>query len=288
MKKTTYLLLFLLIQSSWGIGQELYFKASSNYHISTATQPMPEYFTYLDYVPLYLTGNDLFIPPVYFHNPDFSIASGFNFQGAIGYSFNDFLSLELGFSRRTNSKTEIKLDENAINVIPGKTDWRLTSYTVAPKFLFSKTLNKSTLSLFLSGGLSFNTLNLKASVLRSTNDSTIEYDFDRTNAFSWEYGIEYDYKISSLFSVFTTVGINNSYYKPHKATLVKLTEIYEFNLNTRLQNINYVDDISNIEMLIDDNGDYIDDPDSPEIRLKETLRLNSVYCGIGIKYSLKK
>lgn len=276
MKRVNFLLIVLLINSSILFSQGIYFKANSNYNFSTSTQQMPEYFAYQINLP---AGYGMSGYNINLSVNDFSVASGLNFQGSAGYSFNDFLSFELKFSTFSNSKKEFKASPEYEYAANGKTEWDLHNYSLLPTFLFGHTFNKSTVNVFVYSGFGLSKLNIKASL----NEDFREYEFDNSYTFSWGYGMEYNYSISKNFSLFTNIGINNTNYKPEKAELISSSYSMEY-LTTSQKEIKYVNKITNLELGY--NGSSVSD--SPEIRLKETLKLNSIFWGIGIKYTLKK
>lgn len=268
--KKCLLLFFLTSIFQITYGQGVYFKTSANYSISTVNYPMPEYFAFQVSVPGIML-NVLNIN-------DFSIASGLTFQGAVGYSLNDFLSFELRMSTFKNSK---KVFENPpeSQFTNAKAEWNYENIRLLPTVLLGHSFNKSTLNIFVYSGLGFSNLNIKASL----EDYFNEYEFSKSKTFSWGFGLEYAYSISNKISLFTNIGVDNSIYKPKKAELISSSRSLEY-LTTSQKEIKYVDDISNLELYYDGSQK----PNSPEKRLRETLKLNSIYFGLGIKYSLKK
>jgi len=271
MKRTCYLLILILIKFTHLFSQGVYFKASSNYNISISKQQMPEYFTFQIYVPYgaSISGD------VNLSVEEFSIASGLNLQGAAGYSFKDFISFELKFSTFSNSEKKFKASKEHVFAFSGETEWNLCGYSLLPTVLFGQTFNKSTVNIFVYSGFGLSKLNIKALL----NEDFREYKFDRSYTFSWGYGLEYSYSISKNFSLFTNIGINNTSYTPRKAKLTSSSYSMEY-LTTSQKEIEYLDEINNLELGYNSN--------SPEIRLRETLKLNSFYWGIGIKYTLIK
>lgn len=274
MKKLIILPFFLIILAPTIFCQGIYFKASSNYYFPITKQQMPEYF----YYPIQISslGINSYIN---FNVNKFSVASGLNFQGAAGYSFNDFLSFELKFSTFSNSKKEFEASPELQFAPNGKTEWDLHYYSLLPTFLFGQSFNKSSVNIFVYSGIGLSKLNIKASLYENFR----EYEFKKINNFSWGYGLEYSYSISKNFSMFTNIGINNANFKPEKAQVISSFFPMEY-MSTTEKEIQYVNEITNLEVGF--NGQP--DPNSPEKRLKETLKLNSIYCGVGIKYSLKK
>lgn len=278
MNRVHFLLIVLLINSKLLLGQGVYFKASSNYNISASNQQMPEYFSYHLSVPGSAGTSTVY--SINLNVAEFSIASGHNFQGTIGYALNDFLSFELKFSTFSNLKKEFEALPQLYG-LNGKTEWDLHYYSLLPTVLLGQTFNKSAVNIFVYSGLGLSKLKIKASLGGFPQDK--EYEFENSNTFSWGYGLEYVYVFSKHFSLFTNIGINNTNYTPERAELIS-SSLSMNNFSTIEKEIKYVDKITNIE--VDYSGST--DSDSPEIRLKEKLKLNSVYLGIGFKYTLNK
>jgi hypothetical protein len=275
MKRANYLLVGLLIKSTLLFGQELYFKTSAGLNIAAGTQQMPEYFAFRRSIPF--PGWET--PRYNISVNNFSIATGVNFQGAAGYSLNDFISIELKFLTFGNIRKEFEASPEIENAPNGKTEWNLRYYNLLPTFLFGHSINRSSVHVFVYSGFGSGKLSIQA----SENHDFCEYELKRTSIFSWGYGLEYSYSVSKNFSLVTSLGINNSYYKPDKAKLVSSSFPMEY-LSTIRKEIVYVNEITSLELGY--NG--ITDPNSPEIRLEETLKLNSICWGIGIKYTLNK
>ncbi|NJN28637.1 MAG: porin family protein [Cyclobacteriaceae bacterium] len=274
MKRRIFLLIGLIINSTLLFSQGIYFKAASNYNFSISTQQMPEYFSYLILVP----GTDgLRELKINLIDDEFSIASGLNFQGSVGYSLNDYISVELRFSTFGNAKKVFEASPALEYTNNGTTEWNYKNYSLLPTILFGQAFNKSAVNIFVNSGIGISTLNIKA----SSEISFREYEFERCYTFFWGYGLEYDYFLSENFMLFTNIGITNTNYKAEKAKLKYSSS--EF-IPNRQDEIRYVDEITNLKL----NHHNATDPDQPELRLKETLKLNSAFLGIGIKYALKK
>ncbi|MDM8002543.1 MAG: hypothetical protein QUS66_06455, partial [Bacteroidota bacterium] len=96
---------------------------------------------------------------------------------------------------------------------------------------------------------------------------------------SWGYGLEFCYAVSGKISLFADAGISNTYYRPERAHLVSSTVFPVENLLIYNKEFVYLDEITNIGL--DPFGRP--DPNSPDVRIKETLISNSLAAGIGIK-----
>jgi hypothetical protein len=281
MKNKFYVILVaLILQSTFLHSQKIYFKVGGNYHISSTTQKMPEYF---DYTVNIRPSGGISTLPVNLQVDEFSVASGISFQGGIGYSLNDFLSTELRFSTFSNTKKEFKASPELQTMPNGITNWELRQYNLFPTILFGKSFGRSAINIFVYAGFGLSKLTIKVSQTITNFDDFRKYEFSNSSSFSWGYGIEYSYSLGKKMSLFTNIGINSTYYKPVKAQLESSSAPIAY-FTTSQKEIKYVDEIENLEL--DYNGK--NKSDIPETRLKETLKLSSIYLGVGIKYTLKK
>lgn len=267
MTRTLYLLILLFVFSDSLSSEELYVKASTSFNVSTNNQTMPQYFIFRNVMP------DAYGGSIGFVSSDFNLASGFSYQGTIGYAINDIISVELGISSFTNINKEYSVEPSVFN--DTKSLWNFHQLSFLPTILFGKDFGKSRVNIFASAGIGISSINIKASIREFLYK---EYEFEKSTAFSWGYGIEHAYSVSENFSIFSQLGINNSYTTPKSATLLDASEDMEY-LSTYEKEIVYVDEIRNIK---------VDPYDQPEMRLSETLQLNSIYLGVGIKYLIKK
>ena len=157
MKKIAILLILFISYACLSFGQGIYLKTSSNYNFSASTQQMPEYFTYQINLP---AGYGMSGYNINLSVNEFSLSSGLNFQGAVGYSFNDFLSFELKFSTFKNLKKEFEASPELEYAANGKTDWELHNYSLLPTLILGQTFNKSTVSILVYSGFGFSKLNI--------------------------------------------------------------------------------------------------------------------------------
>lgn len=271
MTRTLYIFVALLLVSSSVWGKEIYVKASSNFHVSTNNQTMPQYFIFENVMPHVYGGS------IGFTSTNFNLASGFSYQGTVGYAINDIISFELGVSSFKNINKEYSVEPSVFNNT--KSLWNFHQLSFLPTVLFGKDFGKSRVNIFANAGIGISSLTIKASI-----DEYLykEYEFEKSTVFSWGYGIEYAYCISEHFSIFSQLGINNSYTTPKSAKLVASSEDMDY-LSTYKKEIVYVDEIKNLDVGSSGNSAY----DQPEQRLSETLQLNSIYLGVGIKYLIK-
>ncbi len=144
-----------------------------------------------------------------------------------------------------------------------------------PAIVFGRTVNKTSMNIYAFSGIG--AADLGVTTIFNVDRRTIA--FDRAPLFSWGFGLEFCYALSGKLSLFADAGISSSYYSPDRAHLVSSTTFPVENLLTYNKEFVYLDEITNIGL--DPFGRP--EPDSPNVRLKETLRSNSLAAGIGIK-----
>ncbi len=269
MKLTHCLLFVFLLNASCLLGQGLYVKAGSNFHISTERYQMPRYFDFGIQTP---SSTGIGANNVNVNNNEFSVASGFNFQGAVGYAINDFLSVEMKISTFSNFKREIEASPRSEYGLNGETEWNLRSYSLLPTIYLGHSFGKSSMNIFVFTGAGFNQLNIVAYMPKRPEEHS-EYEFDQSWAFSWGYGLEYSYSVNDRWSLFTNIGFNYSHHFFNHAKLISSSMNLDY-LTAYQKEIEYVNEILNVDF------DY---RKKPERRLKETLKLNSVFLGVGVK-----
>jgi len=270
LKKLLIPILLLALTDGSVYCQRVYFKVSPGYNIAVSTQKIPDYLSHQVEMG---TSSGFQKYNINLNVNKFSVASGLNLQVAAGYPLNDFISFEIRFSAFTNSRK--KFDASPPLGTYGKTEWDLKSYSLLPTVLFGQTFNKATVNIFAWSGVGATNLN----IITSYREDYREFEFDRQATFSWGYGLEFSYVITGKYSLFTNIGINNSYYSPEKAHMISSYYPPAY-LNTYQKEIEYVDEIRSLQL-----GSGGVPVSGPEIRLKETLRSHSLSLGIGIKYT---
>ena len=264
-------LLLLALTDASVYCQGFYLKVSPGYNISVSNQRMPDYLAHQVTV---ATGSGFQWISINLNVDEFSIASGLNLQAAVGYPLNDFISFELRFSTFTNSRKEF--EASSFFGIYGTTEWDLKSYSLLPTVLLGRSFERASVHIFAWSGVGAANLN----IITTYNEDYREFEFNRQATLAWGYGLELSYAISGNISLFTNIGINNSYYRPDKAHMVSSFVPPEY-LAIFQKEIEYVDEIKDLQVWSGGLPVY----SSPEIRLKETLRSNSLNGGIGIKFT---
>ena len=269
-------LMFLLTEFLQG--QELYFKPILRYNQSVSAQDAPRYFD------LSITedsrGYGVTIPVrCDIHN--FSLSSGFRYGGTLGYKFNKTFGVEFGLEYFRSKKTLEADEATGSYSIPGITDWKLQSINALPSFTFGRDFNNSALLVSIGPviGVSWLDNSLYAKDLDKNNFSKT-YALSKDLCLGYNWGFEYDYFLKPGFALLVECGMENYSYTPHAATL---TEYHDYgNEQTEaeyisIKKIKYENEIRNY-----DPGSQI-----PEERIKETIWMNTVYFGIGVKYIFK-
>lgn len=272
MKKWLTVLSFLALTSVFVHCQGLYFKAGAGYNLSVCDQVMPDYLSH--HIRL-ASGSGFYMFSANLEVTEFSVASGPVIQAAAGYSLDDFISLELRFSTFTNSLKEFEATPRGSS--DGMTEWKLQNLSIMPTILLGQTYNRVSLNVVAWSGVGATDLNITTSF----SEDHREFEFDRQAVFSWGYGLEFSYAVTEKFSLFANTGINNSYYRPHRASLISSSIIPAEYLDTYQKEIVYVDEITSLDL----STGAMPVPTSPDTRLNETLRLNSLSGSLGIKFS---
>jgi len=279
-RKTCVLAAIIILQLSCSYGQSFYVKAGGAFHLPIITQESPDLFSFIVNI---RPSSGISSAEVNQKNYEFSLAEGFSFNAAVGRPLNNHVSFELGLSYFTNTKKEFEADPLYSYVPNGTTTWRFKNYALHPTIVIGQTMNRATINANFNVGIGFSSLQAKASF----DNSFCEYSFSKSFSYGYGYGIEYLYQMSPTFQWYIQAGINNTYYTPTHAELSSSNLIA--NLYVYQREIDYVKEIKNLPLPYSASPSQIyTDINKPQIRLRETIKLNSVFLGIGIKYTLSK
>lgn len=259
--------------------QEIYFKPNLQFHFPVTFQTSPEYFEAEAPIPSYFGGT--YIPSMW-PIEKFSLAKGISLGGALGYGINDKLRIEMGLNYFRSNK---KFDNGG----GFQSDWNFRTLNLMPVLLLDKHLKNTTFSIKAGGILGLSHLE-KTALFGEEIVKT--YAFNRNLSVGYLLGFEYQFHISAKTSLVTECGIENFFYTPQSAKLLSTPKgIYpDGKVPLFVKKIEYEKEILN------QNGDYdfnsgklrfFWDDDAPSKRLKETLKLNSIYLGIGLIYKIK-
>lgn len=281
LSKTCAFAAIIGLQLSCGFGQSVYFKAGGAFHLPINKQESPDLFSLMYYRP---SSSGYGSGEINQKNYNFSLAEGVSFNGAIGRSLNNYISVELGVSYFANTKKEFDADQQDLYSANATTTWRFNNYSLHPTLIVGQTMNKSTINISLNLGIGFSNLKAKA----ASYDLFNEYTFSKSFSYGYGYGIEYLYQLSPTLQWYIQGGINNTYYSPTHAELTSSSYTIA-NLQVYQREIDYVKEIKGLQVPYSNSLNPIyTDINKPEVRLRETVKLNSVFVGIGIKYTLSK
>ena len=256
--------------------QKLSIKPYFLYHHSVSSQEEPVFYDI--YVP-----NGYYIPvPLRLLDDDFSLATGLEYGLAMAYTFRNQLGIELDFGyfsglNSTDKKIRPKDDNwwQSKPVHPYTIDWNYHSIAVRPLFSYAVVKRKSVFIGKIGPSIHYVSATMEA-FLWDEKLSTCTFA-DKLN---WGYStaLEYNYQCSKQLSLAVEVGYEQYQYTPNKAT-VKYEEKYAS--VRKGEEILYVKEIVREPMAFQT-------PPLQNKRLKESILLNNIYFGIGVKYNLWK
>lgn len=283
MNKKTGTLLLAICFFCKAQSQQMYINVHTRFHQSISSQPGPQYFG-LDYVVVGV--NILENTPANIKN--FSIASGFKYGGTLGYQLNNVLGIETGIDYFSTKRT-INPDINSFSydVI---TKWKYYSIQATPAVTVKKTMNKKSLSI--KAGMIIGVAWLNNTLLTGDYNSKT-YQLEKHLTFGYTMGIEYNYRLSSVFSFLAECGLEHSSFTPSKAKLEAIKFLGDVSVqdqNEYLKKIKYVSEVRNQEVTYDYNNpspnSFVTDQNKPQSRIKQSIHFNTAYLGIGLKYNI--
>ena len=263
---------------------QFYVKPYVRYHQSVSTQSAPQYFTLTFPVPYGSNGANS--NEVSTQINKFSLADGMKYGASAGYQFNNIIGLEAGIDYfKTNKKVMADIVHNGGTTM---TQWEYQSVQASPVFTFRKNNQRS--SLAGKAGIVIGVASLQNTATSYNTSET--YQLNTNFSFGYTVGIEYDLALNHYLSVAIEGGLEHSSYSPKKAKLIAIEGVNQYSLqdqSERLKEINYVNQIKNIPVTFDSySNTYVYDENQPEQRIKQAIKLSSVYLGIGIKYNFYK
>lgn len=262
----------------------MYVKAYARYHQSISSQRAPQYF-----YPGYLANGYGIGQNVSSDIKTFSLASGFKYGGGIGYQFNNVLGIETGIDY-FSTKSNFKADANFF-VIAATTKWAYQSIEASPSLTAKKIMNKS--SLIIKAGPVIGVAWLLNTVKAGSYLSRT-YQLEKHITLGYTMGMEYDRKINDAFSFVIECGLEHSSYTPSKANLKAIK--YPGSMSVQDQNeyrkkIVYAKEVRNLDVTYNYNnnnifqGSFVSDENKPETRIKQSIKFNTAFFGIGVKYN---
>jgi hypothetical protein len=275
MKQKKILLMLLILQLCCVLtAQSFYVKPYIRCHQSISTQTEPDFYFVLFDLPvspgLHITSGTNSV------SEDFTIASGLKPGFAVGYTFKNNLGVELGVNYFNKQKVFTGIDKPILT-----SDWTYQATTFSPAFTFTIDNKKS--SFTGKAGLVLALTNAK----QSTSDKNFKYadcTFNTNMNLGFTAGIEYDYQLSKSFALATELGLEAYNYTPKKSK-VQYENVYDYSFDEsgrpisskKILEIKYANKITN---------EKTDDFRFSSARFKKTIFFNSLYFGIGIKYTI--
>lgn len=274
MKKASILLLFLVSLVLATKAQGFYIKINPRYHIPNAKQKSPEYFS-----PGITLGPGYLTTVITSSINKFSIANGFSLGGILGYRINEFIGVELGLDYFKSNST---FDPGINSLWWVGSRWKFWSVNSMPTFVFGKAYTNS--ALYAKVGPIIGLSSLTKTILDGNGDPMISYKLKNNLSYGYKVGFEYNYGLNKSLSLSVEIGIENYSYTPKKAELEDANGYDMEMLPERNKKIEYVSEIKNEEIGRSYYQGYgiMYNPDEPTKRLKETLKMNSAYIGIGL------
>lgn len=277
-------LIFIICSFGRAESQQFYVKPYIRYHQSVVTQNAPQYFTLTVSAPY--GSNGIIDRDVWTQINKFSIADGMKYGACFGYQFDNIIGVEAGIDYFKTSK---KIMAEPAGYAPtGMTQWKYQAVQASPVFTFKKNKKKS--SFVGKAGIIIGIAWLQNTVTASNAHET--YQLNKNLSLGYTLGIEYDRKLNHYLSLAIEGGLEHSSYTPKKAKLTAIGGVNQYSLEDqkeRQKKINYVSQIENIPVSLDSYTNiYSYDENKPELRLKEAIKLSSVYLGVGIKYNFYK
>jgi hypothetical protein len=259
-----FLVLIMLIQIDLINGQSIYFKSTGAFEVPISQQTIPDYFTFQIYTPSTAGGS---LNAIQKYDAKFSLGKGINIEEALGYNLNNLISFEIGISYYTNIKRKF-----ITYLGNGLTNWHYQNVCLMPEIIIGKNVSeKSRVNFLLSPGFGISNVKVTASM----SDYFTTYSFKSGISYSLGYGFEYLHKLFSKIQLSINAGLNHLFYTPKYAEAVSSTVNPEY-LPIYYKQIDYVKKIVNDDKWFE----------KPGKRLQETLKVNSIYLGVGVKYTL--
>ncbi|HLO61278.1 MAG TPA: outer membrane beta-barrel protein [Bacteroidales bacterium] len=275
------LIVSLILSSGLSYSQHFYLKPHLRYHTPLTYQKAPEFFTANMFI---LTGSDVYYTSVITENKKFSLAKGTSYGADIGFRINEHIAIELGFDYFRNNH-QLKSDSVSPNYPLGSTAWQLRVLNAIPALVLSQPIGKN-FAFSAKAGFVAGVTSLGKSIIFEEKRRT--FMFNKSLDFGYTFGAEIEYRLLNHVGVSIEAGVENIFYKPRKAILKEDNFSYwdMDELPRYLKSIVYKRKIDNEQVYYDNMNDtYYTNYYKPLMRLKETLKLNSMYGGININYS---
>lgn len=263
--------------------QHFYLKPLVRYHLPFTHQKAPEYF---DAAIVVETNRGFYYNYIITENNKFSLAKGPSYGLTAGYSFSNQAGIELGLNYFKN-ETSVQSEDIWPHFPLGSTSWQFRSFNAS--LLLVLTRSEGRMSFSGKAGVLSGLSSLGKSVFFERHRKT--YKFNSSFSPGYVLAFEFGYSLTKMFSITAEAGIENQFCSPRKASLKYDDFSYTGldDLPVYLKEITYVREVNNEKVFYDtQTNTYYTDYFKPLLRLKESLKLNSVFFGLGVKYNLGK
>jgi hypothetical protein len=259
--------------------QEFYLKPQARYHVPLTYQEAPELYNAAIVV---ATSTGYYYTYIITQAKKFSLAKGLSYGGSLGYRFNNFIGAEISL-HYFQIKEEFVSDDIPPHYPIGPTAWQYRTINASPSLVIIEQIGR--VRIAARSGIIIGRSSLGKSIIFEDKRKT--YKFNPGLAWGYTFGLEFSYSLTHNVGLSLEAGIDNVFYKPRKAILKQddfsywdLDELPQY-----LKEIYYVRKVDHERVYYDLlNDTYYTDSNKPLLRLRETLKVNSFYTGIGLCY----
>ena len=224
-----------------------------------------------------------------------SYGKGFNFNGALGYMFNEYVGIDLGFNYLFGGKTvtesyskhtEILQSSNNVFENTNKTSNYSRMFRVIPSLIVTPNFDKINPYIKIGAVIGFGSFYAESnreSLKNGSHQSTSSY-ISKSNggvAFGFNSALGVTYDFSERMSLFGEVNYIGMTYAPHKSIRTKweVDGVDQLpNLPTNQKETEYVDELTQVQ--------NSNNPDEPTQQLFFSQPFNSLGFNVGVKFSL--
>ena len=259
--------------------QDFYFKPHVRYHTPLTSQESPDYF---DAAIMVAAQTGYYYTYIITSVEKFSLAEGLSYGGDLGYKISRNISAGIGLEY-FEKKKEFKADDVAPHYPLGNISWQIRTWNAQPSILLTNEYGKITFNM--RAGFVMGLTSLGKSIIFEEKRKT--FKFNSSFSYGYTFGMEIGYSFSSKIGFNLEAGVQNLFYRPRKAILKQDNFSYWDleELPPYLSKIIYVKEVKRQPVEYDGMHDiYYTDYYKPLRRLKETLKMNSFFTGIGIVY----
>jgi len=231
-------ILFVALLSSGLFAQGFYISANTGYAFNM--NPQQGWFSdsHRETIHNYFTGD--YSSTTTYKEIKFGLGKGLNFGGSVGYMFNDYLGLDLGFSYLLGAETKVKDSYHSQDIYQDHTeDYYSVSnnklysrmFTITPSILITPNFQKINPYLKMGVVLGVGSIYWEAVSERSSTgqvtptSSTSEYasKFNGGVAIGVNASVGVEYNISDKLSIFGELNLTGMTYNPKKMENTKST-----------------------------------------------------------------